>query len=111
MPTYDYQCDGPQHHRFEQFQRFSEPPVAVCPECDAAVHRVIHAVGVLFKGPGFYKTDNRPKVAASESDGSAKESESAGDITSDAPTKAADPKPKDTKNTKSAAPAASASQE
>ncbi len=66
MPTYDYECNGDAHHRFEQFQRFSDPPVAECPECGAPVRRVIHATGVIFKGPGFYKTDNAPKSTASD---------------------------------------------
>ncbi len=104
MPTYDYQCDGPQHHRFERFQRFSEPPVTVCPECGAEVHRVIHPVGVLFKGPGFYKTDNAPKAAKAESEGTATESETTSEKASDAPEKAAETKPKESKK----APAASA---
>lgn len=69
MPTYEYECESPQHHRFEQFQRFSDPPVETCPACGATVHRVIHATGVIFKGPGFYKTDNAPKAAASAKDG------------------------------------------
>jgi putative FmdB family regulatory protein len=110
MPTYDYQCDGPQHHRFERFQRFSEPPVTVCPDCEAAVHRVIHPVGVLFKGPGFYKTDNAPKAAAAESEGSAKESETPSEKAWDAPKKAAETKPKESKKAP-AAPAATASQD
>jgi putative FmdB family regulatory protein len=63
MPTYEYECESPPHHRFEQFQRFSDPPVETCPACGATVHRVIHATGVIFKGPGFYKTDNAPKAA------------------------------------------------
>ena len=74
MPTYEYECESPQHHRFEQFQRFSDPPVETCPACGATVHRVIHATGVIFKGPGFYKTDNAPKAtaAAENGDGAAK---------------------------------------
>ncbi len=64
MPTYDYECASPEHHRFERFQRFSDPPVQECPECGASVRRVIHPVGVVFKGPGFYKTDTRPKSEA-----------------------------------------------
>ncbi len=110
MPTYDYQCDGPQHHRFERFQRFSEPPVTVCPDCGADVHRVIHPVGVLFKGPGFYKTDNAPKAAKAESEGTATESEAPSEKASDAPEKADVTKPKESKKAP-AAPAASASQD
>lgn len=66
MPTYEYACSGPAHHHFERFQRFSEPPVQECPECGASVRRVIFPVGVVFKGPGFYKTDSRPTPEALE---------------------------------------------
>ena len=47
MPTYDYHC------------RFSDEPLRECPQCGGEVRRVIHAVGVIFKGSGFYCTDSR----------------------------------------------------
>lgn len=59
MPIYLYQCDmcGV---RFERLQRMAEEPLTKCPECDEGhVHRVIQPVGVIFKGSGFYITDNR----------------------------------------------------
>ncbi len=68
MPTYEYECDAPQHHRFERFQRFSEPPVEECPECGSTVHRVIFPVGIVFKGPGFFRTDNKSRSSASSED-------------------------------------------
>jgi hypothetical protein len=37
----------------------SDEPLTDCPECDGQVHRVIQPVGVIFKGSGFYITDNR----------------------------------------------------
>jgi hypothetical protein len=37
----------------------SADPLTDCPECDGHVHRVIQPVGVIFKGSGFYITDNR----------------------------------------------------
>lgn len=78
MPTYDYECEGQGRHRFERFQRFSDPPVQECPECGLPVRRVIYPVGVLFKGPGFYKTDNAPKAATATEDG-AKDGDAKGD--------------------------------
>jgi putative FmdB family regulatory protein len=45
--------------RFERLQRMSADPLSECPECDGEVHRVIQPVGVIFKGSGFYITDNR----------------------------------------------------
>jgi putative FmdB family regulatory protein len=56
MPTYEYRC--PEGHRFELFQRMSEPPEAVCPTCGAAAERMLSSgAGLLFKGSGFYITD------------------------------------------------------
>jgi hypothetical protein len=37
----------------------SDEPLTGCPECEGHVHRVIQPVGIIFKGSGFYITDNR----------------------------------------------------
>jgi putative FmdB family regulatory protein len=58
MPIYLYQCESC-GVRFERMQRISEDPLTDCPECDGQVHRVIQPVGIIFKGSGFYVTDNR----------------------------------------------------
>jgi putative FmdB family regulatory protein len=58
MPIYLYECDSC-GLRFERLQRMSEDALTECPECDGHVHRVIQPVGVIFKGSGFYITDNR----------------------------------------------------
>ncbi len=58
MPIYLYQCDSC-GVRFEKMQRISDDPLTECPECDGHVHRVIQPVGIIFKGSGFYVTDNR----------------------------------------------------
>lgn len=58
MPTYEYKCQEC-GVVFERFQRFSEEPVSKCPECNGSVRRVIHPVGIIFTGSGFYVTDNR----------------------------------------------------
>ncbi len=60
MPVYEYQCDTC-GLRFERRQHMSDEPLKHCPECDGHVHRVIQPVGVIFKGSGFYVTDNRHK--------------------------------------------------
>lgn len=58
MPTYEYSC--PNGHRFDRFQRMSDPPEATCPECGQPGERKISAgAGFLFKGDGFYITDYR----------------------------------------------------
>ena len=58
MPIYLYECDSC-GVRFEKLQRMSDDPLTDCPECDGHVHRVIQPVGIIFKGSGFYVTDNR----------------------------------------------------
>jgi putative FmdB family regulatory protein len=63
MPTYQYKCEEC-GIAFERFQHFSDAPVTVCPECNGAVRRVIHPVGIIFKGSGFYITDHKGNTAA-----------------------------------------------
>ena len=58
MPVYDYECTSCKI-RFERKQRFDEEPILVCPLCQGRARRVIHSVPVVFKGGGFYTTDNR----------------------------------------------------
>lgn len=65
MPTYVYRCDAC-GHQFELFQRMSDDPVDTCPECQSAVRRVIHPVGVVFKGSGWYINDSRSKNGATD---------------------------------------------
>lgn len=60
MPVYVYQCDSC-GVTFERQQSFSDAPLTNCPECDGHVHRVIQPVGIVFRGSGFYITDNRTK--------------------------------------------------
>ena len=72
MPTYVYKCieNGKcteDDYIFEKKQRFSDPPVAECPRCGGAVRKVINSVGVVFKGSGFYVTDNRGSNSAAPS--------------------------------------------
>ncbi len=76
MPLYEYECDDCSH-RFERQQRFSDPPVTNCPECDGSVHKVFHPASVIFKGSGWYVTDNRPSDSnvRSEQNGSTKPKE------------------------------------
>jgi len=58
MPTYQYKCNTC-GIEFERKQHFTDEPLEECPECDGRVHRVIQPVLVVFKGSGFYVTDNR----------------------------------------------------
>jgi len=58
MPIYVYQCDTC-GLAFEHRQRMADDPLVDCPECDGHLRRVIQPVGIVFKGSGFYVTDNR----------------------------------------------------
>ena len=58
MPTYQYACTEC-GHAFEQVQSFSDDALTVCPVCSGRLRKVFNAVGVVFKGSGFYRTDSR----------------------------------------------------
>ncbi|MEW6034214.1 MAG: FmdB family zinc ribbon protein [Chloroflexota bacterium] len=58
MPIYDYKC-GSCGHGFECKQGFDSEPFADCPRCGMMAHRQLHAAPVIFRGSGFYITDNR----------------------------------------------------
>jgi putative FmdB family regulatory protein len=66
VPTYQYACTECDH-AFEQFQSFSEDSLSVCPRCEGRLRKVFNAVGVVFKGSGFYRTDNRSESKSSSS--------------------------------------------
>lgn len=60
MPTYQFQCTACSH-TFEVIQSFTDETIPACTECNGEAKKVYGGIGVLFKGPGFYKTDSRPK--------------------------------------------------
>lgn len=64
MPTYDYQCRSCGAVT-EVIHPMSENGPSVCEVCGGALRRVLFPTGIIFKGPGFYRTDSR-----SSSDGS-----------------------------------------
>ena len=57
MPTYQYACVSC-GHEFEVVQSFSDESLTKCPECQGEIRKIYSAVGVVFKGSGFYKTDS-----------------------------------------------------
>jgi len=63
MPTYEYKCDEC-GIVFDRFQHFSDDPLKICPECGGSVRRVIQPVGIIFKGKGFYVTDNKGNTSS-----------------------------------------------
>lgn len=74
MPKYAYACTQC-GHSFDIHQSFSDDALTVCPECEGRLRKVFGAVGVVFKGSGFYRTDSRSSSSIpASSDGSSSES-------------------------------------
>lgn len=71
MPTYQYRCTEC-GRELEVVQKFSDPTLTECPNCTGTLRKVFNAVGVVFKGSGFYRTDSRDagKQAATADKGS-----------------------------------------
>lgn len=80
MPTYAYACTECKHH-FEIVQSFTDDSLTTCPECSGRLRKLFNAVGVVFKGSGFYRTDSRsgPVPASSNGSGTSSSSNGSGD--------------------------------
>ena len=67
MPTYEYRCTKCGEH-IEVYQSFSEEPLKKHADCGGKLNKVLGSVGIVFKGSGFYRTDNRsgPKTGSKE---------------------------------------------
>jgi putative FmdB family regulatory protein len=94
MPIYEYKCEN--EHVFDVMQKLSEDPLTTCVECGAPVRKVLHPVGISFKGSGFYSTDYSNKTKRDTA--SKEESTSTNGEKKDKPSE----KPKDTPKDKSA---------
>lgn len=58
MPTYEYACASC-GKRYEKREGFDAPARQKCQYCGKTAARVLQAPPVVFKGSGFYVTDNR----------------------------------------------------
>ncbi|MEU1260554.1 FmdB family zinc ribbon protein [Streptomyces cellulosae] len=83
MPTYQYQCtecgEG-----LEAVQKFTDDALTECPSCQGRLKKVFSAVGIVFKGSGFYRNDSRgssssSSPASSKSSGTSSSSSSSSD--------------------------------
>ncbi|MCI4045722.1 FmdB family zinc ribbon protein [Streptomyces sp. TRM75563] len=88
MPTYQYQCtecgEG-----LEAVQKFTDDALTVCPSCDGRLKKVFSAVGIVFKGSGFYRNDSRGSSSSSTpASTTSKSSDSASSSSSGSDTKA-----------------------
>ena len=89
MPTYEYRCAKCGEH-LEVFQSFSETPLTKHEGCGGKLAKVLSAAGIVLKGSGFYKTDNRSsgkggakKEKTSETTSSSSSSSESGSSSSD----------------------------
>lgn len=83
MPTYQYQCSDC-GEALEVHQSFSDDALTVCPSCEGRLRKVFNAVGVVFKGSGFYRNDSRGTSSTSDAGSStSKDSSSSGATTKD----------------------------
>lgn len=74
MPIYAYRCRSC-GLQFERYQSFTDLALKLCPDCrKKTLRRIISLVGIAFKGPGFYSTDNRPRSSTASSAPAQKES-------------------------------------
>jgi putative FmdB family regulatory protein len=71
MPTYEYACRSCGEHH-DVVQKFGDDPLTTCPSCGGPLRKVFGAVGVVFKGSGFYKTDSRAATKNGKADKSEK---------------------------------------
>ena len=78
MPLYVYRCNE-NGHEFQVRQRMVDDPLTECPVCGGPVRRVVSSVGVVFKGSGFYVTDNRSSSVNGKSSKSKKDAKEGGD--------------------------------
>ena len=84
MPTYQYACTEC-GHAFEQFQSFTDDALSECPQCQGRLRKLFNAVGVVFKGSGFYRNDSRvPAESPAGSNGSSGASEGSSSGSGDA---------------------------
>ncbi|WP_327183545.1 FmdB family zinc ribbon protein [Streptomyces sp. NBC_01334] len=78
MPTYQYQCtecgEG-----LEAVQKFTDDALTECPNCGGRLKKVFSAVGIVFKGSGFYRNDSRGSSSSSSPASSSKSSTSGSD--------------------------------
>ncbi|KAB2845566.1 MAG: zinc ribbon domain-containing protein [Melioribacteraceae bacterium] len=91
MPNYDYQCISC-GFTFEEFQKMTDEPLKICPECNGTLKRLIGTgLGPIFKGTGFYQTDYKNSSMKKESNKTESSSKSENKTESKEVTKAKKP--------------------
>jgi len=95
MPTYHYRCNSCEQH-LEVVQRMTDEPITACAACGGQMVKVLKPAGIVLKGSGFYRNDNRSSrrstttstdsSSSSESSSSSSDSSSSSSSTSEAKT-------------------------
>ncbi|MEV4177253.1 FmdB family zinc ribbon protein [Nonomuraea sp. NPDC049709] len=78
MPTYQYACNDC-GEQLEAVQKFTDDALTVCPTCQGNLRKVFSAVGIVFKGSGFYRTDNRSSSSTAAASSSTPSSSKSGE--------------------------------
>ncbi|WP_204053042.1 FmdB family zinc ribbon protein [Microbispora siamensis] len=78
MPTYQYACTAC-GEQLEAVQKFSDDPLTECPACQGKLRKVFSAVGIVFKGSGFYRTDSRSSSSSTTTSTTTTSSKPSGD--------------------------------
>ena len=101
MPLYEYKCEGC-GEIFEIRQKFADEPLHVHEKCGGAVHRLISAPALQFKGSGWYITDyGRGSSGSSSSSESKSNGSSSSNDKKSSETKSSETKSSETKSTSS----------
>ncbi|ANS65843.1 hypothetical protein SLINC_3619 [Streptomyces lincolnensis] len=105
MPTYQYQCtecgEG-----LEAVQKFTDDALTECPSCDGRLKKVFSAVGIVFKGSGFYRNDSRGSSSSSAPASSAPAKSSTSSSSSESKSSSSDSKSSSTSSGSSSSSAA-----
>ncbi|MGW0330259.1 FmdB family zinc ribbon protein [Streptomyces sp. NPDC003011] len=109
MPTYQYQCtecgEG-----LEAVQKFTDDALTECPDCQGRLKKVFSAVGIVFKGSGFYRNDSRSSSSSSSPASSSKSAAPASAASSESKSSSSDSKASsDSKSSSSGTPSSSSS--
>ncbi|MFE7766871.1 FmdB family zinc ribbon protein [Streptomyces sp. NPDC057438] len=108
MPTYQYQCtecgEG-----LEAVQKFTDDALTECPACNGRLKKVFSAVGIVFKGSGFYRNDSRGSSSSSSPATSKSDTKSSSDAKSGSSSSSSGSSSSDSKSTSSSAGSSSTS--
>ncbi|MEW1654511.1 FmdB family zinc ribbon protein [Streptomyces sp. NPDC093707] len=109
MPTYQYQCTAC-GEGLEAVQKFTDDALTECPSCNGRLKKVFSAVGIVFKGSGFYRNDSRGSSSSSTPAGSSSTSTGSSSNGSSSTSSSSDSKPSSSSSdSKPSAPASTGS--